>query len=222
MLVPDKGRQRELGGRISGLAGNAALQSVGYGVANRALCFWHINRRDSMMCAVLLMGSSMKPFAKLAPRDFRIYPVWEFCNDLETEFGGEMVMRPVTDLPVDDLGNRVVGTKLLFSNGDNVDGVLSNVDLNDHVRTEHFVALTLYRKDGAMFHLARYHDIGADTHGPIACAAFFGLDVEEIFPIAYDIDSIAIGVPGSIRRKIPMSPKRRLDDDELLRMAISD
>ncbi len=163
----------------------------------------------------------MKPFARLTPKDFRKHPVWEFCNDLETEFGDETVMRPVSDLPVDDLGNRVVGTTLRFANGDYVDGVLSNVDLNDHTRTEHFVALTLFHKDGTMFHLARYHDIGADTNGPIACAAFFGLGVEDVFPIIYDIDSVAIGNPASVRRKILMNPKRRLDDDELMRMAVS-
>ncbi len=76
-------------------------------------------------------------------------------------------------------------------------------------------------KDGAMFHLARYHDLRADTHGPMACAAFFGLGVADVFPIAYDIDSAAIGDPASSRRKIPMNPKRRLDDDELMRMAVS-
>lgn len=163
----------------------------------------------------------MKPFAKLTPKDIRKHPVWEFCNDLEAEFGDETVVRPITDLPVDDLRNRVVGTTLRFANGDYVDGILSNVDLDDQSRTEHFVALTLYRKDGTMFHLARYHDISADSHGPIACAAYFGLDVADVFPIAYDIDSVAIGAPACIRRKIPANPKRRLDDDELIRMAVS-
>ena len=71
-----------------------------------------------------------------------------------------------------------------------------------------------------MFHLARYHDYNIATHGPNACAAFFGLEVAEMFPIAYDIDSVAIGVPGSVRRKIPAQPMRRLDDDELMRMAV--
>lgn len=85
-------------------------------------------------------------------------------------------------------------------------GVLSNIDLYDHTKTEHFVALTLYRIDGQKFHLARYHDISADTYGPVPCAAFFGLDVADIFPISYDIESVAIGIPCSIRRKIPAEP----------------
>ena len=131
------------------------------------------------------------------------------------------MVRPVIDLPVDDLGNRVVGTSMRFVNGDAVDGFLGNIDLNDHTQTEHFVALTLYRNDGTMFHLARYHDVNADIHGPMACAAFFGLDVADMFPITYDIESIAIGVPSSVRRKIPAEPLRRLDDDELMRMAVS-
>ena len=170
---------------------------------------------------VLPSKRDMKPFADLTPQDFRKQPVWEFCNDLEAQFGDETIVRPVTDLPVDDLGNRVVGTTLRFANGDSVVGFLSNVDLYDYTKTEHFVALTLYRKDGTMFHLARYHDIDADTRGPIACAAYFGLDVADVFPIAYDIDSVVIGVPASVCRKIPARPKRRLDDDELMRMAVS-
>ena len=163
----------------------------------------------------------MKPFADLTPDDIRKHPVWEFCNDVECKFGDETVIRPMNDLPVSDLGNRVVGTTLQFANGDSVVGVLSNIDLNDHMQTEHFVALTLYRDDGKLFHLARYHDFNIDTHGPNECAAFFGLGIAEVFPIAYDIATVAIGVPASIRREINAQPNRRLDDDELMRMAVS-
>jgi hypothetical protein len=163
----------------------------------------------------------MKPFADLTREDIRKNPVWEFCNDIESKFGDETVVRPIIELPVSDLGNRVVGTTLRFANGDCVDGVLGNIDLNDHTQTEHFVAVTLYRDDGKMFHLARYHDFNIDTHGPNECAAFFGLDIAEMFPIAYDIDAVAIGVPASIRREIPVQPNRRLSDDELMRMAVS-
>ncbi|EMI24373.1 hypothetical protein [Rhodopirellula europaea] len=164
----------------------------------------------------------MKPFADLTPDDIRKHPVWEFCNDVESEFGEETVIRPIDDLPVSDLGNRVVGTTLQFANGESVVGVLSNVDLNDHTRTEHFVTLTLYRDDGKLFHLARYHDFNVDTHGPNECAAFFGFDIAEVFPITYDIGTVAIGVPTSIRRVINAQPTQRLDDDELMRMAVSD
>lgn len=163
----------------------------------------------------------MKLFAELTREDILMHPVWEFCNDLESKFGGETVVRPVIDLPVTDLGNRVVATTLHFANGDVVNGILSNIDLNDHTQTEHFVAATLYRDDGILFHLARYHDFNADTHGPMACAAFFGLTVAEMFPIAYDIRSIAIGASASVFREILAEPTRRLDDDELMRMALS-
>ncbi|MBL8855175.1 MAG: hypothetical protein JNK57_14510 [Planctomycetaceae bacterium] len=71
----------------------------------------------------------MKPFAELAPEDFCKHPVWEFCTDVEAKFGDETVVRPVGDLPIDDLSNRVVGTTLQFANGDSADGILSNVDL---------------------------------------------------------------------------------------------
>ncbi len=163
----------------------------------------------------------MKPFAALTPDDIRNHPVWEFCNDVESKFGDETLVRPVSDIPVSDLGNRVVGTTLQFANGDSVDGVLSNIDLDDHTQTEHFVALTLYRCDGKLFHLARYHDFNIDTHGPNECAAFFSLDITDVFPITYDIGSVTIGVSASIRREIHAQPKRRLDDDELMRMAVS-
>ena len=195
---------------------------VAIGFANCNRHFDNIDIADGRLIAIVLPSNySMKPFANLTPKDIRNHPVWEFCNDLEAELADETIVRPVFDLPVDDLRNRVVGTKLRFANGDSVDGILSNIDLHNHTQTEHFVALTLYGKDGTMFHLARYHDISADTHGPVACAAYFGLAIADMFPIAYNIDSVAIGVPDSVCLQIPAHPKQRLDEDELMRMALS-
>lgn len=162
----------------------------------------------------------MKPIDKLTPKDFGKFPVWEYCNDLEAKFADETVVRPITELPVSDLSNRVIGTAVRFANGVSAPAMLCNIDLNNHVHTEHFVTLTLFRNDGAKFHLARYHDIGAETRDSAVCAKFFKLSVAEIFPITYDIGSVAMGVPGSIRRKIPAQPTQRLDADELMRMVI--
>lgn len=162
----------------------------------------------------------MKPFDELTPQDLCKHAVWEFCNDLEAPLGDETWVRPVNHLPVDNLHNRVVGTELRFANGELMDGILSNVDLSDHIMTEHFVTLTIYRTDGKKFHLARYHDVHADTLGPVACAAFFGLDVAEVFPIAYNIESVAVGVPASVRRSIHVVPQRCLSGEELMRMAL--
>jgi hypothetical protein len=66
-----------------------------------------------------------------------------------------------------------------------------------------------------------YFDALALTRSPIACAEFFGLELAEVFPLTYGIESVAVGVPASVRRKITAEPRRRLDDDELIRMALS-
>jgi hypothetical protein len=162
----------------------------------------------------------MKCITKLTRKDLRRNPVWEFCNDLESDSGSETYIRPVTDLPVNDLGNRIVGTKVRLANGTLLDAFLSNIDLESHTNTEHFAALSVFRKDGKLFHLSRYFDSDAVTHGPAACATFLSLAVHEVFPITYDISDVAIGVPASVRRKIPEEPLRRLSSDELMRMAI--
>ena len=54
-------------------------------------------------------------------------------------------------------------------------------------------------RHGKWFHLARYHDMDHSQNGPDSLAAFPGLEVDEVFPIAYDITAFCIGHPAALK-----------------------
>lgn len=162
----------------------------------------------------------MKAFSDITPKDLRRHAVWQFANDVESSTGDETFLRPYEDLPIDDFGNRIVGTIATLANGDHVWITLQNIDLQSPYKTEHFVAITMFNRAGEAFPLARYHDIAHDTYGPDKLAAFMGLSVDDIFPIAYDISDVAIGDHDSVRRKVPVAPRRLLSRSEIIQMAI--
>ena len=98
--------------------------------------------------------------------------------------------------------------------------VLGNISLQSTRQTQHFLTVTVFRADGQTFDLARYHDVDADRRGPSALAGFLGLSEAEIFPITYDISSVANGLPEVVSGKIDREPKEHLSAEELLDLAI--
>jgi hypothetical protein len=160
----------------------------------------------------------MRAFSDITPSDLRCHPVWEFTNDVEDS--DDVFLRPIEDIPIDDFGNRIVGTVATLANGDRVAVILQNVDLQSPYKTEHFITLTVFNRAGKSFPLARYHDIGIDTHGPDQLAAFMGLPVDDVFPISYDISDVAIGDHDVVRREIPIRPRRILSRSEIIDMAL--
>ncbi|MCV2366472.1 hypothetical protein LNV23_23865 [Paucibacter sp. DJ1R-11] len=85
---------------------------------------------------------------------------------------------------------------------------------------EHFLTLSIVKPSGERFHLARYHDIAYNSSGPDALATFVGLKVDDVFPIEYDIATIASGVPSCLRGSLHSQPNVRLSRAELIAMAI--
>ena len=162
----------------------------------------------------------MKAFSGITPEDLRRYPVWEFANDVELSTGDETFLRPHEDLPIDDFANRIVGTIATLANGDRVPIILQNVDLQSPYKTEHFVTITVFNREGKTFPLARYHAIAHDTYGPDKLAEFMGLSVDDIFPIGYDISDVAAGDHDSVRREVPVAPRRLASRSEIIEMAI--
>lgn len=57
----------------------------------------------------------MKPIAKLNVSNLQVHRVWEYGTDLEDSFPDETYVRPVLDLPVNSLDNRIVGTQLTLA-----------------------------------------------------------------------------------------------------------
>ncbi len=159
---------------------------------------------------------------KLAPKltvdDFRKFPVWEYTNADESKYD-ETVVVPVFSLPMSDLSDCLVGTELTLKNGSKVFGMMCNVDLYDAFKNSHFLMLTIFKK-GKKFHLARYHDIDFDSHGPEQLAAFLGLPLGEVFPIAYDLSSVATGDEGILKACYPAKPSVQLTRKEIIRLAV--
>ena len=162
----------------------------------------------------------MKAFSEITPEDLRRHPVWEFANDVETSNSDETYLRPFDQLPIDDFGNRIVGTMGTLANGSRIPILLQNVDLQSPYKTEHLATLTAFNAVGKTFPLARYHDIGIDTYGPDQLAAFLGLRVDDVFPISYDISDVAIGDHDAVHREICVRPIRPLSRSEIIEMAI--
>ncbi len=164
--------------------------------------------------------TDMKSFSTITPTDLLRHPVWEFANDSEHANDDETFLRPCHDLPIDDFGNRIVGTIATLANGDRVPIILQNVDLQSPFKTEHLVSITMFNKKGKAFPLARYHDIALDAYGPEQLAAFMRLSVDEIFPIEYDISELAIGDRDCVCRVVPLVPRRRLSRSEIIDLII--
>jgi len=162
------------------------------------------------------MDIPSKSVGQLDVADLTKYPVWEYTNTEEVD---ELQVKPVVDLPVGTLRNRVVGTQVRLHNGSERWAVLSNVSLRDPRRTRHFLVLSLER-NRQWFHLARYFDADYEAAGPAQLAAFLGLPIDDVFPMTYDLSGVAVGageaVRGTVLREIP----DKVTDRELMRMSV--
>jgi hypothetical protein len=75
---------------------------------------------------------------------------------------------------------------------------------------------------GEWFELARYFDSDYARRSPDRLAAFLGLRVTEVFPIAYDISNVARGDPAVVKGVIQAEPEERLSPEELVQLALED
>lgn len=145
------------------------------------------------------------------------YPVWEYVND--DAVAPDTAVRPVRQLPVDDLDGRLVGTKVVFKNGSEHWAILDNISLDNARSTKHFLGVYI-EKDGAWFALARYHDVDFESRSPSQLAKFIGLPVSDVFPIKYDISAVAIGDPAILRGTVSEEPEERLTQRQIIDLAL--
>lgn len=99
-------------------------------------------------------------------------------------------------------------------------GFLGNLDPTNSCLTEHFLTLSIFRSDGTLFNLARYHDFDAEERGPAALAAFLGLPLDAVFPISYDLTCVVAGPLESLRGTITAEPRERLTGAEIIALAV--
>jgi hypothetical protein len=112
-----------------------------------------------------------------------------------------------------------LGTEVQLADGTALWALLGNVDPDDPRAMRHFLTLSLWI-GGAWFHLARYHDVTYEEHGPSALAAALGRPVASIFPIAYDVRELALGDRHALAGQVLATPMERLSRAELIEWAV--
>jgi hypothetical protein len=151
--------------------------------------------------------------------DFEAFPVWEFTNRDESKFG-DLEVRPVKKIPVENFLSRLVGTRVTLANSDRVFAVLGNIDSKHPRATKHFLSLTIMHGNKKFF-LARYFDAIRYRDGPDALAKFLNLPIEQVFPIRYDVSKYCIdGDPAAVIGEIEKDPKEKLTRDERITLSL--
>ncbi len=164
-----------------------------------------------------MVGRQEKTADELSETDLRAFPVWQFVNADGRR--GEVVLRPVKKVPVGSLSGRLVGTEVGLANGATAWALLGNVDVTSQRLTGHFLTISVLR-NGAWFAMARYHDPDYSDRGPEALAAFLGMRVEDVFPIAYDLRQVCAGPEEVLVGTIEREPRERLTRAQLIALAI--
>ena len=162
------------------------------------------------------MIENVKPVDSLRVLDLETYPVWQYTG---REGSDETAVRPVKQVPVASLTEKVVGIQVTLANGRCVWALIGNVDAMNARLTEHFITLSIGRDD-RWFTLSRYHDLDYAENGPEALAKFLGLSVDDVFPIAYDIRKYAKGDPAALAGQIRNEPREKLSRAEIIAMAV--
>jgi hypothetical protein len=157
-----------------------------------------------------------KPAISLDVSDLEAHPVWLVGGSDPT---GEPLVRPVKRVPVTNLTAKIFGAQVRLSKGDFVWGLIGNISADRPRITEQFLTLSL-ALGGQWFHLARYFDFDYDDRGPAALAAFLGRDIDDVFPIFYDLRPLAKGNPASLVGVVLKEPRERLTLDERIGLSL--
>jgi hypothetical protein len=158
-------------------------------------------------------NTEQKLVTGLTVQDLDSAPVWQYVNN---DFN-ELWVKPVKKLPVKNLDGKIVGIQVRLANGFLNWSTVENIDITNPQLNEHFLTLSKFHHD-QWFHLARYHDY--DERDPIALSNFIGLNIEEIFPIHYDIRDLVIGSPAFLDGLIMKEPFKMLSRQEIIELAV--
>ncbi|MGD0192116.1 MAG: hypothetical protein ABSD74_15360 [Rhizomicrobium sp.] len=146
------------------------------------------------------MTRIVKTIDQLTIADLERYPVWEFNLEYEGELD-ETAVQPVEALPVRSLDGRIVGTTVTLANGDAHWAILGGIDLKHSDGAKDLDGLSLFR-NGERIVFAPMLDFGDAGRQAKSFAEALGLDIDDVFPIAYDISRWCIGDPKIVRGSI--------------------
>lgn len=157
-----------------------------------------------------------KSIRELSVPDIVECPVWRFTNSFEND----LEVESLPNGPYPNLGGLVIGSNVIFSDGSTHWALLQNVSLAGQKVNDHFLTININR-NGEWYTLARYHDFNVERCGPSALASFMGKDINDVFPIQYDMRdalcSDSLRLVGFVR---DVPPKHRLTTKELISLAL--
>jgi hypothetical protein len=157
-----------------------------------------------------------KPVADLTLADVSQAVIWKFVDD----GGGEDRVTPVSvTLPLGDLRGLLVRTEIKLANNEVRYALVGNIDPTDAQQNKHFLTFTVFDAAGS-FQLARYHDVGASRHGPEQLARFLNRNVDDVFPIEYDLTREVGGDRSVLAGAVKRIPDEQLPVAELIRLAM--
>ena len=144
------------------------------------------------------------------------HPVWTIkSRRTKTDFE----VTPVKRLPCKSLDNKLVFVPVCLACGDTYWGMFSNVDISDEKLTRHFITFSLLKGE-KWIHLARYFDADYRKRGPAALAKQLKMELNDVFPISYDLSDIVSNPPNWLSGNIPSSPSEKLSLDEIVALAV--
>ena len=162
------------------------------------------------------MMENLKPIASLTAADLLINPVWQYSNRDETD---ETLVHALEEIPVKSMTGKVVGTQVRFANGNHAWALIGNIDADNPQLTDHFLTISIER-DGKWFALARYHDFDYSDRGPEALSRFLGLQIDDVFPISFDVRRYAQGAPAALAGNVLKEPREKLSRPDIIALAV--
>lgn len=127
---------------------------------------------------------------------------------------------PAKRVPVSNSAGCLFATQVVLADSSRNVAIIGNLDATNVELNAHFLTISLLVPDGHWFHLARYHDLNADEHGPAALARALGHPVDQVFPIRYDVRRLMRGNDSCTQGSVTAEPSRRLSRAEIIALAV--
>ena len=130
-----------------------------------------------------------------------------------------MAIEAEKKIPCITLDGRIVGTQVKLADGTMFWATLGNIDTDNPAFSRHVIALSI-ESNGDWFHLARYHDFDYEERGPSQLAEWLRKPLEQVFPVAYDIQHLFNGESVALKGTIERDPGEKLTRAEIIAMAV--
>ncbi len=154
-----------------------------------------------------------KKISELTVADLKRQPVWRFVSVSSTE------VVPVETLPPRSFESLVIGAEVQLADESWVWALLQNFSLSGAAVNDHFLNLT-FDIQGSWFVLARYHDPWIESHGPQKLAQLLNRNLEQIFPIRFDLRKTLKSLDSAFVSEVKMEPDVELTRDQVMQYVL--